>query len=125
MNEDLDLNRRQITTIDQEQIKMISGLIKKYSSDLETVRERADLLWESCETYLDPSIINSIDYVKNINKKRYSDAIEELNNYANKIESIANIWNETEQRIKSSSIELEKIFSEIGKTISSITNNKN
>ena len=120
-----EIKEPQTTNINQEQIKMISGLIKRYSSDLEKVKERADLLWEKCETYLDPNIINSIDYVKDINRKRYNSAIEELNNYANKIESVANIWQEAEERIKTSSIELENLFSELGKTISNIANNKN
>ena len=109
--------------IDQEQIKMISGSIKKHSADLEKIKNKADLIWERCETYLDNNIINSIDTVKEINRKRYNVAIEELNNYANKIETIANIWRETEEQIKTSSVKLETLFSDISKSLSNIANN--
>ena len=111
--------------INQEQIKVIVGSLRKYAVDLEKVKSRADEIWEKCETYLDDNIINSIDTVKDINRKRYNSALEELNNYINKLETVANIWQDTEEQIKSSSIELENIFSEIGKTLSGLVNNKN
>ena len=111
--------------INQDQIKVIVGSLRKYAVDLEKVKSRADEIWEKCETYLDDNIINSIDTVKDINRKRYNSALEELNNYINKLETVANIWQDTEEQIKSSSIELENIFSEIGKTLSGLVNNKN
>ena len=125
MNNNYGMNRSpQTATIDQNQIKRISELLRKHSADLEEVRARADMLWENCEIYLDEGVINSINHVKDINKRRYDKAIEELNNYTYRIDRIANIWNDTEEKLKASSKELESAFSEIGKTISSFINNK-
>ena len=114
-----------IMEINQEQIKGITRDIRKYSADLDLVRKRADEIWKSCEMYLDDSVINSIQTVKDINRKRYNRAFEELEGYANRIESVANIWKETEDEIKASSIKLENIFSDIGRTFTDMVNNKN
>lgn len=126
MNDNIETNRSpQSTTIDQEQIKKISELLRKYSDDLENVKSRADLIWADCEIYLDESVIKSIDNVKEINRRRYKNAMEELDNYTYRIDRIANIWNDAEEKIKVSSKELENAFSEIGKTITNFMNNNN
>lgn len=110
--------------INQEEVKLIVGSLRKYASDLEIVRKRADVIWERCEMFLDINIKNSIDTVKDINRKRYDKALEELNNYINKLETVANIWQNTEEEIKSSSIELENIFRDISNSFSNIINGK-
>ena len=123
MNND-EMNSKVVTSIDQEQVKAIAGTLRKYSADLDTIKNEADMIWTNCETYLDSSIVASIRTVKGINKKRYMAAIEELNNYINKLETVVNIWKDTEDEIKASSIKLENIFSDIGKALSSIDNKK-
>ena len=119
-----EMNSKIITSIDQEQVKAIAGTLRRYSADLDNIKNEADIVWTNCETYLDSSIVASIRTVKEINRKRYMTAIEELNNYVNKLETIVNIWKDTEDEIKTSSIKLENIFSEIGKALSSIDNKK-
>lgn len=110
------------STVDEEQIKIITGNIRKYSANLDTIRKRADEIWKSCEMYLDSSVINSIQTVKEVNRKRYSKAFEELDNYANKMDTVANIWKEAEDEIKVSSINLENMFTDISKIFIDIGN---
>ena len=107
----------QIQYIDQEQLKILSEAIRKYVSDLNQIKKKSDEIWEQCSGYLEEGTLQSIDLVKSNNFIKYSSSIEELNNYANKIDTIANIWDETEREIRSSSKKLESFFTDINKTM--------
>ena len=116
MNNNIEGSRQVL--VDQDKIKMVVGSLRKQASSLEKVKQRADIIWERCETYLDKDIINSINTVKDANRKKYNKAFEELTYYINKLETVAEIWQSTEEDIKKSSKELESAFADIGKIIS-------
>lgn len=122
MNNDLYTNSK-IMTVDEEQLKTTSGIIKQYAIELDNLKKQADSLWEKCSVYLDDNILNSINTVKDVNNKKYLNAINELNNYADKMESVSNIWKDAETEIKVSSKRLESLFSDISKTITDAINN--
>lgn len=115
--------------VDEEQLKNLSGIMIKYANDLDRIKKQASVIWEQCSVYLDDSVIENINQVKEYNEKKYAKAMDELNNYANKMETVANIWKDTEAEIKMSSKKLESLFSDINKTmtdsIKSISNNIN
>ena len=116
MNNFFNTNSK-IMTVDEEQLKITTRIIKKYANDLDRIKKNADLLWEQCSVYLDDNILESINNIKESNNKKYTSAISELNNYANKMESIAIIWKDAEDEIKSSSRKLENLFSNMEKTM--------
>ena len=98
MNNNIEGSRQVL--VDQDKIKMVVGSLRKQASSLEKVKQRADIIWERCETYLDKDIINSINTVKDANRKKYNKALEELTYYINKLETVAEIWQSTEEDIK-------------------------
>ena len=111
-----------IMAVDEEQLKILSGIMKKYTNDLNIVKKQADTIWEQCSSCLDDSIIENLKTVKEYNNKRFNSALEDLNNYANKMETIANIWKDAEAEIKVSSKKLETLFSDISRTMSEAAN---
>ena len=122
INRDNDLK---VLSMDETQVKMISEKIREYASELEDIRNHAELMWEKCSVFLDDNIMSSINSVKEGNKKKYKAAHDNLKSYADRIDSIANIWKDTEAEIKSSSVDLENLFAELGRTISSVIGKDN
>lgn len=106
-----------VMAIDEEQLKTIVGVIKRYATDLNKIKSRSDNIWEQCSSYLDDSVSANINEIKSANVTKYSTAMEELIAYANKLESISNIWKEAETEITTSSKNLESIFADISKNI--------
>lgn len=121
MNDFFNTNSK-IMTVDEDQLKITSGIIKNYSNELSRIKKEADLLWEECSVYIDDAVLNNINTVKSTNNKKFSSAITELNDYANKMESIANIWKDTEVEIKASTKNLESLFSDIQRTMINAVN---
>ena len=120
MNNDINnYTNSKIQYIDQQQLKILAGTIRKFVVELNNIKKKSDIVWEQCSVYLEDNTIKSINTVKSDNTIKFSKAIEELNTYANKIESIANIWEDTENEIKISSKNLESLFDDIGKTMKS------
>jgi hypothetical protein len=119
MNDNNTFNGSKVQYIDQEQLKILAGTIRKYVNDLSKIKSKADIVWDQCSAYLDESALESINSVKSDNYKKYTSSMDELNNYANRVESVANIWDDTEKEIKTSSRKLESFFDDIGKTMRS------
>ena len=103
--------------IDEEQLKEVSGYLRKYSSDLTKIKKHFNEVWEQCSSLLDDNTIKNINSLKDINDKKYNKAMEELETYANKIDTVANIWQDTNIQIKNSSKNLESMFIDISKSI--------
>lgn len=122
MNDFFNTNSK-IMTVDEEQLKITSGIIKNYSNELLRIKKNADSLWEQCSIYIDDSVLNNINTVKETNNKKFDSAISELNEYSNKMNSIANIWKDTETEIKASTKKLDSLFSNIQKTMLDAINN--
>ena len=118
-NETKEFTNSKIQYIDQQQLKILAGTIRKFIIELKTIKKKSDIVWEQCSAYLEDNTIKNINSVKSDNAIKFAAAIEDLNNYANKIESIANIWEDTENEIKTSSKNLESLFDDIGKTMRS------
>ena len=106
-----------VNYIDQEQLKILAGIIKRYANDLKTIKKKSDEIWEQCSSYLEDGTIANINIVKSNNYVKYNSSIDELINYANRIETVANIWDETEREINASSKKLESYFSDVSKTV--------
>ena len=124
-NFDNTYTNSKVQYIDQEQLKILAGTIRKYIIDLNRIKNKADSLWEQCSTNLDSEALEGINIVKSENQTKYNYSIDELNNYADRIESVANIWDDTEKEIKTSSVKLGSIFDDIGKTLRSAYEYKN
>ncbi len=115
----LNKNNQEIS-VNQEQIKVTAESIRKYKLELELLRNQAENIWSDCGKYIDQNILNSIESVKDINRKKYNNAINELDTFVKKIESVANIYNDAELEINVAAKQLENIFSDITKSISNI-----
>ena len=124
MNDNL-FSKSNLMYIDEEQLKEVSGYLRKYSSDLTKIKKHFNEVWEQCSTLLDDNTIKNINSLKDINDKKYSKAMEELETYANKIDTVANIWQDTNIQIKNSSKNLESMFIDISKSIDIKSNNIN
>ena len=124
---DTSLNENmQNISIDPEQLKIIVGIINKCSFDLKNAKEKADEAWASCKTSLSENVTKDIDDKKEIIKKDFEKALEELDEYALKLDSVSNIWKDTEMEILSTSKEVEQLLSGISKGLFDFftTNNK-
>lgn len=123
---DNNLNKKpQELTIDQEQIKLSAQELRRYKIELETLRNKAENIWDECGTYIDQNILNSIETVKDINRKKYNNAIYELDTYIKKIESVATLYNDAEQEINIASKQLENVFQDITRSLSDIVKQNN
>ena len=117
-NESLNENL-QALYIDPEQLKIVVGIIRKNINELKSAKEKEDNAWEACKSSINENIMNEINTQKQTNMKSFERGIEKLELYANKLESISNIWEDTENEIMSSSKEVEGLFANINRKITS------
>ena len=118
MNNEINNNPNQNLTIDAEKLKMLSGVIKKTINDLKTAKKNADDAWDKCNASLGTGITVDINERKQMINKEFDKAIAELETDAETLESVANIWNDTEVEIMTSSKSLDDIFIDLNKTLS-------
>ena len=88
-------------------------------NNLKNAKKNADCAWEQCETSLGKQMTNDIRERKVMINKKFESAIVELEHEADKLDSISNIWNETEEEIMTSSKSLDGILSDLNKALSS------
>lgn len=123
---DTSLNENlQNITVDPEQLKITVQLIKKYSFDLQNAKKKADEAWNICKNSLGENITKDIDAKKNIIQKEFEKGIEDLEKYANQLNSVSDIWKETEIEIISRSKRVDEILSGIKNGLFDIFNSNN
>lgn len=110
MNNDLLDEKSKNITVDPEQLKIVVGIIKKCAFDLKNAKEKSDEAWNACKGSLGENITRDIDEKREINQKNFENALEKLERYADNLNSVSNIWKETETEIISSSKEMESSF---------------
>ena len=125
MKEELTDKPNQDLKIDQERLKYIAGIIKRSIMNLKIAKKKADAAWIDCGDSLGRAITNDIDERKTVINDNYEKAMERLETEANALESIANIWNDTEVEIMSSSKNIDDIISNISRSISDFFGNNN
>jgi len=104
----------------EEELKKIANNIRKYSNDLNIIKEKADQEWSDCSKFLDDTTNQNINMIKKINNKKYLSDIEKLDNYANKIDFVSNVLKDTEIEIRSSAKKFENLFEKINNNILNI-----
>ena len=116
-NYKLENTKSNNTSIDQEQLKLLSVKIKKYIDELSNSKKKADLAWEKCGECLGENTFKEVNLRRVISTKKYNKGIEQLETFADKLVSISNIWLEAETEITKSTKRLENIFSDIQKNL--------
>jgi hypothetical protein len=116
-NNESMINGTQNFNVDPEQLKIIVGIIKKNLIELEKVKKRADDAWENCKLTLSENVTKSIEERKVSNDKKFITAKEQLEGYSNTLDSVSNIWKDTETEIMSSAKEFEQTISHINSDI--------
>lgn len=111
--------------IDPEQLKITVGIIKRCITDLQSAKGKADEAWELCRNSLNKEILNDIDEKRAVNNKLFDEGIENIELAANKLESVSNIWQETEKDIITSSKEIDGLLSEVQRRFSNPFKNIN
>ncbi len=111
------VNGTQNYNVDPEQLKITVGIIKKNLLELDKAKKKADDAWENCKATLSENVTKSLEDKKISNDKRFIIAKEQLEEYANTLDSVSNIWKDTENEIISSSQELEETISNINNNI--------
>ena len=125
MNEEWTNNTNQSLSSAQEKLKHISGIIRNSINNLKIAKKNADNAWTDCSNSLGSAITNDINERKATINHNFDKAIERLEQEANALYSIANIWNDTESEIRASSKNIDDIFTNISRTFNEIFNNNN
>lgn len=112
MDNELDSTNNNIS-IDPEELKIVVGQIKKSIFDLKSAKEKADDAWNLSRDSLKDVIVKDIDLKRETVKTTFDRAIENLEMYSNKLDSVSNIWKDTETEIMSTSKKVEQILNSI------------
>ena len=115
-----DIVATQKTTIDHEALKVIVDVINKSIIELTAAKKKADMAWANCESMLDKNILKSIETKKNENSKKFTEAINELENNAKVLSSISNLWKDAEDDISNTSKELDELINKINTSLSQL-----
>ena len=117
VNNDNLVSGTQNFNVDPDQLKIVVGIIKKNLIELEKAKKKADDAWEKCKATLSENVTKSIEDKKISNDKRFVIAKDQLEEYANTLDSVSNIWKDTETEIMSSANDFEKTISNISTDI--------
>ena len=113
-----NMNNNQNLTVNPEEIKAAAVSMKIYIKDLKDAKKAADLAWEECDISMGEDFINMINDNKLENDKKFNDAISKLESRANSLDSISNIWKESELEILASYKQLNEVFDSVSKASS-------
>lgn len=110
-------NSSQNVSIDPEQLKIVVGIIKRCMIELSSAKTRADIAWKNCESTLGENVIKSVAERKQESDRKFKKAIEQLEKYSNILDTVSNIWKDTETQIMSSSKEFDEIINKINNNL--------
>lgn len=109
------ISKSKMLKSDPEQLKITVGIIKKCIIDLNNAKIKADNAWINYRSNVDDSMSKIIDEKKAEINKEYSLAIDDLERNSDVLDSIANIWKETEIELNTSSKNFEAMFNSVNK----------
>lgn len=113
MNEELLDESSQNISVDPEELKIVVGELRKYLEDLKIAKEKADNAWEVCRDSLESNVTKDIDSTRDNIKSVFDSAVQKLENRIDSLESISNIWKDTEVEIMSTSKLVEELVSKL------------
>ena len=108
--------------VDPDELKAAVNIIKKYLIELKNAKEKADNAWEQCSPNIDKRYLSILNENKKMNQQNFNKAIEDLEYNANVLNSVADIWKESEQELSSSFKEFNMLFSSLTKANDAIRN---
>ena len=108
--------------VDPDELKAAVNIIKKCLIELKNAKEKADNAWEQCTPNIDKRYLSILNENKKMNQQNFNKAIEDLEYNANVLNSVADIWKESEQELSSSFKEFNMLFSSLTKANDAIRN---
>ena len=100
----------QSISVNPEDLKEAANAIRKNIIELKEAKKLASNAWDDCNVSLGEKFLEMINENKKKIDDKFDKAIEELNSRANSLESIANIWKESEIEIMSSMKKFSEVF---------------
>lgn len=112
MNYELNESSQNIS-VDPEELKIVVGQLRKYLEDLKIAKEKADNAWDACRDSLESSVTKDIELTRDNIKSVFNSGIQKLENSVDNLDSICNIWKDTEIEIMSTSKQVEELVSKL------------
>ncbi len=112
MNDELNESSQNIS-VDPEELKIVVGQLRKYLEDLKTAKEKADNAWVVCRDSLENNVTKDIELTRDNIKSVFNSGIQKLENSVDNLDSICNIWKDTEIEIMSTSKQVEELVSKL------------
>ncbi len=109
------ISKRKMLKSDPEQLKITVGIIKKCIIDLNNAKNKANNAWINYRNNVDDSMSKIIDEKKVQVDKEYDLGMDNLEKDSDVLDSIANIWKETEIELNTSSKNFESMFKGVNK----------
>lgn len=109
--------------VDPEKLQNLVNIIKKSIIDLRNAKSKADDAWTNCEASLGNAFTKTINERKVKTTESFNNALTELENSSNVLNSVTCIWKETEQEILKSSNSINDFILDVSKKVSSAFNN--
>ncbi len=112
------MNNQNIS-VNPEELKNSANTIRKSLIDLKAAKKLADAAWEDCMSSMSmgEQYLNMLNDSKIENDNVFSSAIDKLEMKANSLDSIANIWKESEIEIMSSYKQFSSSLGVLGRKI--------
>lgn len=111
--------------VDPDQLQNFVNTINKSVIDLRNAKSKADEAWTRCEASLGTAFTKTINERKIKTNESFNNALSELENSANVLNSVSSIWKETETEILKSSNSIDDFILNVSKQISSTFNELN
>lgn len=111
--------------VDPDQLQNFVNTINKSIIDLRNAKSKADEAWTRCEASLGTTFTKTINERKIKTNESFNNALSELENSANVLNSVSSIWKETETEILKSSNSIDDFILNVSKQISSTFNELN
>lgn len=115
------MNNQNIT-VNPDELKNAANVIKQCLIDLKKAKSEADIAWENCNMSMGENIISKMNENKEYNDKKFEDAIAKLETKAISLDSISNIWKDSEIEIMSSYKQFDELFATVNKASETIKN---
>lgn len=109
--------------VDPDKLQNLVNIINKSVTDLRNAKSKADEAWTRCESSLGSAFTKTINERKIKTNDSFNNALSELENSANVLNSVTSIWKETESEILRSSNSIDDYILNVSNKIASTFNN--
>lgn len=109
--------------VDPDKLQNLVNIINKSVTDLRNAKSKADEAWTRCESSLGTAFTKTINERKIKTNDSFNNALSELENSANVLNSVTSIWKETESEILRSSNSIDDYILNVSNKIASTFNN--